>query len=86
MNAVSIPASEELEVLSPSCIEIVQIAILVCSKHDMIRLQACNKLKQASKSPWDGLAASNSLQIIAKQSTNAARIGARGLPVRKLTR
>ncbi|GBM36503.1 hypothetical protein AVEN_136796-1, partial [Araneus ventricosus] len=24
MNAVSIPASEELEVLSPSCIEIVQ--------------------------------------------------------------
>ncbi|GBO38064.1 hypothetical protein AVEN_174368-1, partial [Araneus ventricosus] len=28
MNAVSIPGSEELDVLSPSCIEIVQVVIL----------------------------------------------------------
>ncbi|GBN27928.1 hypothetical protein AVEN_147730-1 [Araneus ventricosus] len=39
MNAVSIPGSEELEVLSPSCIEIVQIMRLEMAKYDIDEIE-----------------------------------------------
>ncbi|GBO38537.1 hypothetical protein AVEN_119519-1 [Araneus ventricosus] len=46
MNAVSIPDSEELEVLSPSCIEIVQINSVSCGPEvrTMSGLPRCGKV------------------------------------------
>ncbi|GBM06742.1 hypothetical protein AVEN_62988-1 [Araneus ventricosus] len=53
MNTVSIPGSEELEVLSPSCIEIVQVLPLVWCE----RLE---KVCQLRRRPRDLTAAQNS--------------------------
>ncbi|GBO34181.1 hypothetical protein AVEN_116923-1 [Araneus ventricosus] len=48
MNAVSIPGSEELEVLSPSCIEIVQ-----CTKNEIARIMQKVPIKKAPG--YDGI-------------------------------
>ncbi|GBO06718.1 hypothetical protein AVEN_56693-1 [Araneus ventricosus] len=56
MNAVSIPGSEELEVLSPSCIEIVQCGsadTLYCIYLLGLTSRNCDPLKEIrSRQPW----------------------------------